>query len=830
MSKYLDYNGLAYFWSKLKTYISSISNVTGVKGNSESAYRTGNVNLTAANIGAIPSNTTGNTQNLYRPTQLNGLGDYTLDSKVNTLRANRLAFLPADQIIIEQTTDGGATWVSANVADSTKVNLFSETRGGVTIPLLNGVKSLQCGLRITFTAMKYNVPSGTAETQKYNYWSSTYVRSTERYNQIKEMYFWVNANSDTIRVKLERATGANPTSWNLAFQNESWGMTGWSGNDYIRFGQSVFGGATSQTTQYWNYRLTFMTRGANGGTSLSQNYTTSAQSIMEIRGYGDTWWTAGNEYAANDKIYTHDYQQNVTFPAQITATQFNGLTKPQRLYNINNIDGTTSGRPSTPDIASDNYGGVRKLLATGSMTTHKPYSDGHILNFDWDNSNYWNSQLFVSNNSPVVQTRYNNSTSGWSAWQTVGGNARNYYGTCDTAAATAAKAVACTFFVAPDLTPGNTISVIFSNTNSAAVADLTLNVNGTGAKPIKRIYNGAYTTIPAVGWIVANQIYTFTYDGTNWIIDLSQNTNTTYSAMEQSEANTGTATTARTITAKVLNDTIGNKAVLKTGGSMTGHLHMTGADIVLDPPSSSSDDSGDLVWFYGNGQEKARLWTANEYTSASGLNYRVYKKDGTSLYSGTLPMKDTTYTASTTSIGSASAGTAIAADDITAWTTNTPTAVTANTVVTGGSKTSIPNISKKTVVTSVTKKTVVTGGNTTSIPNISKKTVVTSASGATAAISNGVLTITNGSFSTGDSVTVGTAINAYTSLTTGDSVDVATGDSVTVGTAINAYTSLTTGAACSVTPGTAASLSYTARSIPNISVSSKTVVTGITQN
>lgn len=231
----------------------------------------------------------------------------------------------------------------------------------------------------------------------------------------------------------------------------------------------------------------------------------------------------------------------------------------------------------------------------------------------------------------------------------------------------------------------------------------------------------------------------------------------------------------------------------------------------------------------------------------------------------------------TVSVGSASGwsagtlptkGTNIAADDITAWTTNTPTAVTPNTVVTGGTKTSIPNISKKTVVTGVTKKTVVTGGSTTSITPVTKKTVVTgvtkktvvtggsttnitpvtkktvvtSASGATATISNGLLTITNGSFSTGDSVTegtavaaytslttgdsvtvttgdsvtTGTAVDVYTSLTTGDSVTVTTGDSVTVGTAIEAYTSLDTGPACSVTAGTAASLSYTARSIPNI--------------
>lgn len=146
----------------------------------------------------------------------------------------------------------------------------------------------------------------------------------------------------------------------------------------------------------------------------------------------------------------------------------------------------------------------------------------------------------------------------------------------------------------------------------------------------------------------------------------------------------------------------------------------------------------------------------------------------------------------TASIGSASAGTAIAADDITAWTTNTPTQVTKKTVVTGGSTTAVPNISKKTVVTGVTPAT-----------------VVTSASGASASYANGILTITNGSFGTGASATV------------------TTGDSVTVGTAINAYTSLTTGDSVDVTAGTAASLSYTARSIPNISVTSKTVVTDV---
>lgn len=76
--------------------------------------------------------------------------------------------------------------------------------------------------------------------------------------------------------------------------------------------------------------------------------------------------------------------------------------------------------------------------------------------------------------------------------------------------------------------------------------------------------------------------------------------------------------------------------VSKAGDTMTGNLTINGMDVNLKTSNSSSDDSGDIVFWYGNGQEKVRLWTANDYTAAAGINYRVYKKNGTSLYSGTL--------------------------------------------------------------------------------------------------------------------------------------------------------------------------------------------------
>ena len=276
--------------------------------------------LTATNLKGILS-----TQDLKRPTGLRGLNDVTLQALVNTTRANHLAFLPADQIIIEKTTDGGEHWTDAGVSDVTKLGLFSETRTNVYLPLIEGKRNILCGLRITITAMKYNVPDGTPETEKYNYWNSTYVKSAERYCQLKDMYFWLSSVNDSIGVTVQRATGANSNSWSTIFNDSNFYMTGRSGCNYINFSQNVFGGnSTNQTTQYWNYRIILMTKGVNGTNTMATSSTTTQQSIAEIRGYGDTVWAAANNYMSKDHIYNFDANQNTTFPANVSATKFIG--------------------------------------------------------------------------------------------------------------------------------------------------------------------------------------------------------------------------------------------------------------------------------------------------------------------------------------------------------------------------------------------------------------------------------------------------------------------------------------------------------------------------
>lgn len=80
------------------------------------------------------------------------------------------------------------------------------------------------------------------------------------------------------------------------------------------------------------------------------------------------------------------------------------------------------------------------------------------------------------------------------------------YGTCSTAADTAAKTVACTGYA---LITGSEITVKFSNTNTAV--NPTLNVNSTGAKAI--YYRGDAIT---AGFLTAAHTYTFRYNGSQY--------------------------------------------------------------------------------------------------------------------------------------------------------------------------------------------------------------------------------------------------------------------------------------------------------------------------
>lgn len=138
-----------------------------------------------------------------------------------------------------------------------------------------------------------------------------------------------------------------------------------------------------------------------------------------------------------------------------------------------------------------------------------------------------------------------------------------YYGTCSTAAATAAKVITVTDGATNfSLRAGITIVVKFTATNTAA--NPTFNVNSTGAKSVW--YNTALITTSSLGYAgTANRPMQFIYDGTQWVfVGWSYDANTTYSAMSTNELIDGTVTTSRVVRADYLKSAIEHLIHLQT--------------------------------------------------------------------------------------------------------------------------------------------------------------------------------------------------------------------------------------------------------------------------
>ena len=124
------------------------------------------------------------------------------------------------------------------------------------------------------------------------------------------------------------------------------------------------------------------------------------------------------------------------------------------------------------------------------------------------------------------------------------------YGTSSTAATTAQKVV--TISSIESLNSGQIIVVI--PTVTSTVADSTIKLNDFDAYPMR--YNDAAitTSTDSIVWS-ANIPSVFMFDGTYWqFLGHGLDSNTTYSALTQEQLDTGTATTSRLITAKLLRD------------------------------------------------------------------------------------------------------------------------------------------------------------------------------------------------------------------------------------------------------------------------------------
>lgn len=195
-----------------------------------------------------------------------------------------------------------------------------------------------------------------------------------------------------------------------------------------------------------------------------------------------------------------------------------------------------------------------------------------------------------------------------------------HYGTCATAATTQAKVVSVSGF---NLTTGARVTVKFTVTNTAASP--TLNVNGTGAKAIKYRGNAIGT-----GYLAANRVYEFVYDGTDYLFmgDINTDTNTTYGASAGIKLESGqfkhtnavTTGTAKGDDSKTL--TFGDTfTVPSVTYDAQGHITAKGSTTMTMPATPTSVS--------GNAGSATKLATARNFSITGGATAAAVSFNGT---------------------------------------------------------------------------------------------------------------------------------------------------------------------------------------------------------
>lgn len=402
---------------------------------------------------------------------------------------NKLAFLPAECINAAYSVDGGATWIDYGLSNEQKVSLVTNGSVGVTI-----------GKNETKTA------SNIAQHKSRIRIAAQNTSGVQRiYTASKKWLINVSTNGASgTTITMRYRTIANAMSGTETWVNVgTYTVSGWSGWNSIPWINNFGGSTTSQTGQPGEVEFVL------SATGLSSSNGTACMS--DIRLIGATNWKPASELAKNGHVYSFDVNQNVTFPAIVNASSFNGYTIASNVPSGAKFTDTTYGANRGISNVSGNFGHSNTAITAQNTQAVYPIkidAYGHITSYG--------SAVTI----PAAVTE--STVSGWGFTKNTGtvtgikmnGASKGTSGVVDLG----------TVITSHQDISGKVDKINITAQNTQAVYPIKINAQGqiTGY--------GSAVTIPTVP-----------------------------SAMSQSEATTGTSTTARTITAKVLSDTITDK-------------------------------------------------------------------------------------------------------------------------------------------------------------------------------------------------------------------------------------------------------------------------------
>ena len=212
---------------------------------------------------------------------------------ISELGANRFMFGKAKGIKIEYSRDAGETWIDYAASDAVKASLFSDGNilkaggEGSHPPAVTDM------LRVTIDSDAFGVYT---VLNKFALHVSTY-------------------GSQGCYCTIDAALEASPTVFEV-FADKV-GLIGRPGYNIINTRELITYG--SRSSQNWQYGIIRFTFGCTGDSAAYKGL-----AILKILGFGGIGWNTPSNMAKDGHLYSYDYQQNATFPAGVTASNFVG--------------------------------------------------------------------------------------------------------------------------------------------------------------------------------------------------------------------------------------------------------------------------------------------------------------------------------------------------------------------------------------------------------------------------------------------------------------------------------------------------------------------------
>lgn len=205
-------------------------------------------------------------------------------SFINEYRGDHLVFTPKEDILVEVSSNNGASWETKETTNAI-ASIFNSlnTEGFSTFTDVNTLTT-DYKFRLTLT-------------------------NSDRYCTITWLYLWISTNGGEYSLDVERYSEAK--EWETVASDKT--LSGWSGGNYISFTDTITYNCSPNTTaQQSKIRLTFNVK------SVNSSYKSNIH-IYRISGYGNFLWKYPNKnyLAAYGTIHTWDSNKTVIFPAAI---------------------------------------------------------------------------------------------------------------------------------------------------------------------------------------------------------------------------------------------------------------------------------------------------------------------------------------------------------------------------------------------------------------------------------------------------------------------------------------------------------------------------------